>query len=323
MKAATIYRYGSPDVLQVEELPRPKPKNGEVLIQVASSTVNSGDCRLRKADPFLVRLFFGLFKPRIRVLGSAFSGIIVEKGDEVTRFSVGDAVFGLSDQAFGAHAEYLCFPENGPMAIKPDSLLHPEAAGLVFGGHTALHFLRKAGLKANQHIMIYGASGAVGTSALQLARHFGARVTGVCSSSNVEMVRKLGAEEVIDYTKQDFSSMDACFDMIFETVNKSSVRDMARLIAPGGVLILGAAMIKGMLQGSWVSLTRGIKVVGGVAKTSAQDMEFLADLAVKGALKPVIDRTYPLSDIQAAHEYVDGGHKKGNVVVQIKVDNGG
>lgn len=321
MKAITCYSYGPPEVLQVAEIPTPRAGEGEVLIQVYASTVNSGDWRLRKADPFLVRMFFGLFKPRINIPGSVFSGVIVEAGKGTSRFRAGDAVFGLSDERFGAHAEFLCFKENGPMAMKPDSLLHSEAASLVFGGHTALHFLKKAGVEAGQHILIYGASGAVGSSAVQLAKYYSARVTAVCSSANAEMVRNLGADDVIDYTRTDISSLDACFDMVYETVNKTPVPTVARLLRSGGVLILGAAMIKGMLQGSWVSATTDKKVIGGVAKTTGEDLEFLAELAREGALKPVIDRTYAMGEIQEAHAYVEKGHKKGNVVLQIKPED--
>ena len=317
MKAITFSRYGPPEVLQLDELPIPEPAEGEVLIRVFATAVNSGDWRLRKAEPFLVRLFFGMFKPRIRVLGSAFSGVIEKVGSHVSTLKVGDMVFGLSDEKFGTYAEYLAFPEDGPMARKPGNLSHGEAASLVFGGHTALHFLRKAGISANQHILIYGASGSVGTAAIQLSRYHQARVTAVCSTANLDLVRSLGADEVIDYTKTDIAALDGCYDIVYETVNKTSVPQVVSLLKPGGILILGAALLKGMLQGGWASMTRGIKVIGGVARSSASDMELLGSLASDGILKPVIDRTYELEQMAEAHAYVEKGHKKGNVVVIV------
>lgn len=316
MKAATYYRYGPPSVLQIEDIPRPKVGEREMLIRVVASTLNSGDCRLRKADPFMVRLFFGLSKPRIRVLGTVFSGVIQETGPQVSKFKVGDAVFGLSDEKMGAHAEYISFPENLTIARKPEGLTHTEAAALVFGGHTALHFLRQADLK-HRHLMIYGASGAVGTSAVQIAKHYGAHVTGVCSGRNVDLVKSLGADEVIDYTSTDIYKTLARFDVIFETVGKTSIPNMARLLKPKGTLLIGSAMLAGMLQGSWTSSTRGVRVVNGVAKGGPEDLELLAHLSVKGELDPVIDRSFPLEEIQAAHEYVDTGHKAGNVLIDI------
>lgn len=317
MKAVTFSKYGPPEVLRLEELPRPEPQSGEVLVRIHATAVNSGDWRLRRADPFLVRLFFGLFKPRIKVLGSVFSGIVEAVGTGVSNYKAGDAVFGLSDKKFGAYAEYLAFPASDSMALKPQTLSHAEAASLVFGGHTALHFLRKAGLAKGQHILIYGASGAVGTSAVQLAKHFGARVTAVCSTDNVGWVRSLGADAVIDYTTTDISSLEGGYDMVYETVNKAPVPQMARLLTSGGVLILGAALLKGMLQGTIASMTSSIRVIGGVAKSSSGDLRFLGELASRGALKPVIDQTYALHEMAAAHAYVEKGHKKGNVVVLV------
>lgn len=317
MKAVTFSKYGPPEVLRLEELPRPEPQSGEVLVRIHATAVNSGDWRLRRADPFLVRLFFGLFKPRIKVLGSVFSGTVEAVGTGVSNYKAGDAVFGLSDKKFGAYAEYLAFPASDSMALKPQTLSHAEAASLVFGGHTALHFLRKAGLAKGQHILIYGASGAVGTSAVQLAKHFGARVTAVCSTDNVGWVRSLGADAVIDYTTTDISSLEGGYDMVYETVNKAPVPQMARLLTSGGVLILGAALLKGMLQGTIASMTSSIRVIGGVAKSSSGDLRFLGELASRGALKPVIDRTYALHEMAAAHAYVEKGHKKGNVVVLV------
>ncbi len=316
MKAATYYRYGPPSVLGVEDIPKPRTGNGEVLIRVVASTVNSGDWRLRKAKPFIVRLFFGLFKPGLRVLGTVFSGIVESVGPDVGNYRPGDAVFGISDEKMGAHAEYLLMPSDGSLAHKPEAMEHEAAAALVFGGHTALHFLRQLEL-SGKDILIYGASGAVGTSAIQLSRHYGARVTAVCSERNAELVRSLGAERVIDYTKEDIYEVRERFDVIYETVNKSSVLRLSRLLKPRGSFIIGAGLFKEMLQAIGPSLSRGIKIIGGVAKTGPEDLKLLGHLATKGEIDPVIDRTYTLDQIREAHEYVEAGHKSGNVVLRI------
>ncbi len=284
-----------------------------------ASTVNSGDWRLRKAEPFLVRLFFGLFKPNIRVLGSVFSGVVESVGSGVNNFKVGDAVVGLSDEKMGAHAEFLVMPSDGSVTHKPVELGHEEVAALVFGGHTALHFLRQVELKGKD-ILIYGASGAVGTSAIQISRHYGARVTAVCSESNADLVRSLGAEKVVDYTKEDVYEIEDRFDVIFETVNKSSVVRLSRLLKPKGFFIIGAGLFKEMIQGLGPSLSRGIKIISGVAKTGPEDLKILGHLAVKGELQAVIDRTYSLEEIREAHQYVEAGHKSGNVILRIAAE---
>ncbi len=317
MKAITFKSYGPPSVLQLEEIPKPEPNDNEVLIKIVATAVNSGDWRVRKADPFMVRLFFGLFSPRMNVLGVVFSGVIEEVGRGVTGFKAGDQVFGLSDQKMGTYAEYLSFPADGPMAIKPENLTHAEAASLVFGGHTAVHFLRQVALDDNKRILIYGASGSVGSTAVQLAKYHKAHVTGVCSTGNIDKVRSLGADEVIDYTQTDIYAMDQRYDVIYETVNKTDVLKMAELLKPKGTLILGAGLIKAMLQGAWVSAFSKKKVISGVAQASAMDLQFIAALAANHQLVPVIDRTYDLSQMVEAHAYVEKGHKKGNVVIMV------
>ena len=322
MKAVTFNRYGPPEVLSLKEIPKPQVGKKEILIEIKATAVNSADWRMRRADPFLVRLFFGLLKPKIEVLGIVFSGIVREVGPKVSKYHVGEEIFGLSDKKFGTYAEYLTLPEDASMGRKPPNLTHGEAASIVFGGHTALHFLREAGLSKNQHILIYGASGSVGAAAIQLANYYDARVTAVCSEANTELVRSLGAEQVIDYHKTDIGSLDACYDMVYETVNKTSVPGIAKLLKPGGTLILGAAMIGGMLQGAWISSTRKLKVVSGVAKATAEDLQFLADLAEAGDFEPVIDRTFTMEQMVQAHTYVERGHKKGNVVVPISPEDG-
>jgi NADPH:quinone reductase-like Zn-dependent oxidoreductase len=317
MKAIVYTQYGEPEVLTLKELPKLIPKDNEILIKNISTTVNSGDVRLRKADPFLVRLMFGLFKPKIRVLGNVISGKVESIGKDVTKFKVGDEVFGLNDMTMGTYAEYVAVTENTPLATRPKNMSFEEAASLVFGGHTALHFLKKAGVSGGQKILIYGASGAVGSSAIQLAKHFGAEVTAVCSNANMEMVKGLGANKVLDYANLNLSQLAEQFDVVYETVDKSRVCDMAKLVKPNGTLVLGAVIIKGMLSGLWASKKYNLKLVVGTAEVAAKDMDYLRELAENGSLKPVIDRTYSLDEMALAHDYVDGGHKKGNVMVRI------
>ena len=317
MKAIIYTKYGPPNVLQLTEVEKPQPKENEVLIKINATAVNSADWRLRKADPFMVRFFFGLFKPKKNILGVVLSGVIEKIGKDVTSYNAGDQVFGLSDMSLGTYAEYICLPETSALAIKPNNISFEEAAAIPFGGHTALHFLRKANIKSGQSVLVYGASGAVGSAAVQLAKYYGVKVTGVCSTANVEMVTMLGADKVIDYTKTDISKVEETFDIIFETVNKAPISKLKKLLKKNGTLILGSAMLKEMFQGSLISLFGNIKVLLGEAKVTAKDMSFLKELAASGKLKPVIDKIYPLDKIADAHTYVEMGHKKGNVVIQI------
>jgi NADPH:quinone reductase-like Zn-dependent oxidoreductase len=317
MNAAVYTQYGTPDVLQVQTIARPVPKGREILIKVHATAATSGDCRLRKADPFGVRLFFGLFKPRLSVLGGVFSGEIEAIGPDVTRFSVGDAVFGSTTMTFGAYAEYLCLPETGPVALKPASLTHPEAAALPFGGATAWQFLQKANVQAGQKVLIYGASGAIGTAAVQIAQYLGAEVTAVCSTANRDWVQVLGADHVIDYTQTDFSTSGSQYDVVYETVNKAPVAACAAVLKKGGKLVLGAAMLRETWQGFWAARKRGAQLIAGPITPRAADIEMLAKMAESGHLRAVIDQQFPLHRIADAHRYVEQGHKKGNVVVFV------
>ena len=319
MKAIVYSQYGNPDVLQVKDVEKPIPKQNKILIRIKATAVNSGDVRLRKADPFAVRLFFGLFKPKKEILGSVFSGEIESVGSEVKRFKIGDEVFGHTDMSFGTYAEYKCFPENGSIALKPASISHNEAAVIPFGGVTALHFLKKASIKHGQKVLIVGASGAVGSAAVQLAKHFGAIVTGVCSTANVTLVKSLGADKVIDYTKEDFTENEEMYDVIFDSVNKMSVSDSLDSLKIYGTLILSAAGLSETIQGTWVSITsnKKIKMLSGMISHKAEDIIFLKTLIELGELKPVIDKTYPLEQMVEAHTYVEKGHKKGNVAIEI------
>ena len=317
MKAAVYTQYGAPEVLRVKETARPVPTHNEILIRIHATAVNSGDCRLRRADPFAVRFFFGLLKPKKSVLGGVLSGVVEAVGKDVRTFRPGDEVFGATMMQFGAYAQYICLPETGALAVKPGSLGHEEAAALPFGGQTAWHFLRKANIRPGQKVLVFGASGAVGSAAVQIARSLGAEVTGVCSTPNVDLVKSLGAHHVIDYTQTDFSKTGEQYDVVFETVNKATVAACAAALKKGGTLLLGAAMLPQMLRGAWTGLISGKKVVFGVAPETPEAVGFLRDLAAKGQLKAVIDRTFPLEQIAAAHAYVDKGHKKGNVVIQL------
>jgi NADPH:quinone reductase-like Zn-dependent oxidoreductase len=319
MKAIVYSQYGTPEVLEFKDLEKPIPKYNEVLIRIKASAVNSGDVRLRKADPFAVRLFFGLFNPRIAILGSVFSGEIESVGSDVQRFKIGDEVFGHTDMSFGTYATYKCFPENGSIALKPIKITHQEAAIIPFGGVTALHFLKKASIQHGQKVLVFGASGAVGASTVQLAKHLGAIVTGVCSTANVALVTSLGADKVIDYTKEDFTDNGEMYDVIFDSVNKMSISDSLKSLKIRGTLILSAAGLSETVQGVWISMTnkKKIKVLNGIVSHTAEDIIFLKTLIELDQLKPVIDRTYSLEEMAEAHAYVEKGHKKGNVAIGI------
>ena len=317
MKAIIYTKYGAPEVLQLKEIEKPTAKANEILIKVKATAVNSGDLRLRAADPFGVRLFFGLMRPKKNMLGSVLSGEIEKVGSIVTRFTVGDLVFGSTGMSFGAYAEYKCLPENAALALKPTMISHQEAAVIPFGGTTALYFIRKANLKSGQHVLIYGASGAVGTAAIQLAKYFGAIVTGVCSTANIDLVKSLGADQVIDYSREDFTKNGETYDVIFDTVGKTSVERSLRSLNKKGVLMLGASGMAGMLQGLWTSLTSTRQVISGVVSPKAEDIQFLKELIEQGKLKSVIDRTFSLEQMVEAHQYVEKGHKKGNVVIGL------
>ncbi len=317
MKAVVYTQYGPPDVLQLKEVEKPEPRDNEIQIKVMATAVNSGDWRLRKADPAAVRLFFGLTKPRIAILGGVLSGVVEKIGRNVTRFKAGDPVFGATGMGFGAYAAYKCLPEDGVLAIKPSNISHPEAAVIPFGGTTALHFIRKAQIQRGQKVLIYGASGAVGTAAVQLAKYFGAQVTGVCSAANADLVMSLGADRVIDYIREDFTKSGEIYDVVFETVNKIPFSSCLKALHKSGVLILGASGMSEMLQGGWASLTGSRKILSGIISQTADDMNFLKARIEAGQLKAVIDRAYSLEQIVAAHDYVEKGHKKGNVVIEL------
>ncbi len=317
MKAVVYKQYGSPEVLQLMDVEKPMPKNNEILLSIKATAVNSGDIRLRKADPFAVRFLSGLIKPKINILGSVFSGEVESIGKDVTFFKVGDYVFGHTDMRFGAYSEFKCFPENASLALKPANITHIEAATIPFGGTTALHFIKKADIKSGQKVLIVGASGAVGSAAVQLAKSYGAHVTGVCSTANLALVKSLGADEAIDYTKEDFTKNGETYDVIFDAVNTISISRSLKSLNKRGILILSAAGMSEMFQGLWISMTSSRKAWTGVISHKAEDIVFLKELIEAGKLKPIIDRTYPLVQIVDAHAYVEKGHKKGNVAIEI------
>ncbi len=321
MKAIIVTKYGAPDVLQFTDVKKPSPKDNEVLIKIHATSATSGDARIRRADPFIIRLIFGFKKPRKSTLGVVVAGEIEAIGKEVTKFKVGDQVFGSTGMRFGTYAEYATMPEDGVLALKPKNMNYEEAAAIPFGATAALHFLRKAKIQSGQKVLIYGASGAIGTAAIQLAKSFGAVVTAVCSTTNIEMVKTLGAEKVFDYTKEDFSESGEKYDVIFETVGKSSFSKSIKSLHTKGCLLMASAGPSHMFRGLLVSITSAKKVISGVIAESAEDMTYLKELIETGQLKAVIDRRYPLEQTAEAHRYVDKGHKKGNVVITIEHRN--
>ncbi len=325
MKAILHKRYGAPELLEYADVAKPEPKDDEVLIKVHATTVTSADCNVRslrfapKIAKFPARLFFGLFKPRFNILGTEFSGTIEAVGKDVAKFKAGDAVLGSPGMAFGAHAEYLVMPENGEIVQKPENISFEQAASLFFGGHTSLFFLRdKAQVKKGQKVLINGASGCLGTYAVQLAKYFGAEVTAVCSTGNVEMVTSLGADHVIDYKKEDFTKGDEKYDIIYDTVGKASVCNSRKVLKKDGVYLSAYFRFEDIAESIWTGITGSRKVLlVGAAPEKIEDLKFLTDLMARGVLTSVIDKTYPLEKTAEAFRYVEEGHKKGNVVINV------
>ncbi len=327
MKAIVYHQYGSPDVLRLEEVEKPTPKDNEVLVKVYATTVTAGDSRMRS---FTVPLSFWLFarialgfrKPKNAVLGMELAGEIEAVGKDVKLFKKGDHVFAsVIEHGCGAYAEYKCLPEDGLLAIKPTSMSYEEAAAVPIGGRTALYFLREANIQSGQNVLIYGASGSVGTFAVQLARHYGAEVTAVCSSSNFALVKSLGADKVIDYTKEDFTKNGETYDVIFDTVGKGSFSDCMRSLKKEGSYLQAVSAPAISLRMLWTSITSSKKTVGGGPPPKPEDLVFLSELIEAGKIKSVIDRCYPMAQIVEAHKYVDIGHKKGNVVILVDRNN--
>lgn len=319
MKVVFYARYGAPDVAELREAPMPVPKANELLIRIHAAAVTPADCAFRKADPFATRFVSGLLKPK-SIPGCELSGEIVATGNDVSLFRVGDAVSGSAGTHFGAHATYVCLPETGVLALKPGNLTHEESVAISDGGLTALVFLRDhARLHSGQHVLINGASGAVGAYAVQLAKHYGAIVTGVCSTVHLDFVRGLGADHVIDYTATDFTRTGKTYDCVFDAVGKSTFGRCKALLTPKGAY-LGTVPKPGLLlRMLWTSVIGGKKAVFAATglKQRAENVVFLRELAEAGSIRPVVDRTFPFEAIADAHRYVETGHKKGNVVVRV------
>ena len=321
MKAAVGRRYGPPDTVTVGDVPRPEPRDDEILVRVRAAAVGVVDGLARRGSPWYARVHFGLRRPRFPVLGCDFAGQVEAAGPAVTRFGVGEAVFGTIAPRFGAHAEYVCLPEHGAVAPKPASVTYPEAAALADA--TALCFLRdQAGLRAGQAVLVNGASGAVGSVAVQLAAHFGASVTGVCSGPHVRLVRKLGAESVIDYTRADFTRAGRSYDVIFDVAGTSSFGRCRRVLNRGGVYLTTAPSPAIFVQMPWTARfgsRRAVVAFTGLRSASEkrEDLLVIKELAEASALTPVVGACYPLARIADAHRHVDAGHKKGSIVVTM------
>lgn len=328
MKAAIFDRYGPADVLTIAEVPTPTPGPNEIRIRVHAAGVSAEDPKLRAFDhpPLFwlpVGLLFGFRKPRVRILGMELAGEVDAVGRDVERFRVGDQVFGYTGIRHGAYAEYRCLPERGVLAHKPPHTSFVEAAAIPNGALTALVYLRDmAKLARGEQVLIHGASGAVGTAAVQLARHIGAHVTGVCSTRNLELVASLGADEVIDYTREDFTLRPAAYDVVFDTVSRTSFRQVRRVLKDRGRYLVTQFGLRELLQMAWTAMVGGKRIIGGASnfRWTAERLEELAGLLRAGHLRAVVDRRYPLEEVVLAHRYVEQGHKRGNVVLTIGGD---
>ena len=326
MKAIVYKKYGPPEVLQLAEVEKPVPKDNEVLVKIHATTVTAGDCRARSftvppAFWLPARISLGFREPKKPILGLEFAGEIESVGKDVKRFKKGDKVFAATLIGFGAYAQYISLPEDAAIAIKPSNLTYEEAAALPIAARTALHYVRKANIRKGQKMLVYGASGSVGTYAVQLARYFGAQVTGVSSAANLELVKTLGADKVIDYTKEDFSDSGETYDVIFEAVDKSSFSACIKALQDGGIYLNVTTPFPSLQMIRTKMRTNKKIMLGENPPESAEDLTFLRELVEAGKLKPVIDRRYPMEQIVEAHRYVDTGHKRGNVVITI--GNGG
>ncbi|HEX8230087.1 MAG TPA: NAD(P)-dependent alcohol dehydrogenase [Chloroflexia bacterium] len=327
MKAIVATKYGSPEVLELREVAKPAPNDNEVLVRVYATTVTAGDSRVRSftvpPSAWLpARLVLGLTKPKKTIPGMVLAGEVESVGSEVKRFKKGDQVYAYDITRLSTYAEYARVPENSALALKPTTVTYEEAAAIPFGAITALHFLRQGKIQSGQKVLIYGASGSVGTFAVQLAKHFGAEVTGVCSTTNVELVKSLGADHVIDYTKEDFTRSGETYDIIFDTVGKSPLSASLRSLKKEGIYLQAVAGPAQLIQMRWASMRSGKTLIGGTAVPKAEDLIYLNELVEAGKIRPVIDRCYPLEQMVEAHRYVDQGHKKGNVVIGYTTPGG-
>jgi NADPH:quinone reductase-like Zn-dependent oxidoreductase len=326
MKAVVTTRYGPPEVLEIREFEKPTPKDNEILVKIYATTVTAGDVEMRNLDlplgyQLMLRAGFGFRKPRNEIPGTELAGEIEAIGKDVRKFKEGDQVFGAAGMRFGTNAEYKSLPEkpgemDGGVAIKPANMTYKEAATVPFGGRDSLHFLRLGNIQEGQKVLINGAGGSIGTFGIQLAKHFGAEVTAVDSTAKLEMLRSIGADHVIDYTKEDFTKSGEIYDVIFDVIGKISFSQSKRAIRKNGTYLL-ANPVSQMVQAFWTRMTSDYKVVMQTASGTIADLVFLRGLIEEGKLTTVIDRTYPLEKIVEAHRYVETGHKKGNVVITV------
>lgn len=323
MKAIIVTKYGSPKVLELQNIPRPVPRENEVLIRIEASSATRADTLMRKGKPLFGRVFIGLTKPKHPITGTGFSGVIEAIGKNVKQFQVGNAVFGESALEAGTNAEYLCVAEDGVLAIKPEQLSHEEAALMCDGPLTSWNFLKEIGkIKKGQSVLVNGASGSLGTAAVQLAKYLGAHVTGVCSTSNLQLVKSLGADAVIDYTKEDFTQANTTYDIIFDTIGKSSFHQCKKTLSKNGIYmspVLGIPLLFQMLFSSIFSNKKAKFSATGLlpAHKLRQLLDELTDISASGQLTSVIDRRYALHQVAEAHRYIETGHKKGNVVITM------
>jgi NADPH:quinone reductase-like Zn-dependent oxidoreductase len=321
VRAVVYTRYGPPEVLQLTEIEKPTPKDDEVLIRVHATTVAGTEIPMRRGKGIDFRIVIGLRRPRrrYRVLGMELAGEIESLGKDVTRFKQGDQVYGFTGFGLGGYAEYCRMPEKGSLVVKPANLTYGEAAAVVDGASTALYFLKKGRIRSGQEVLINGASGSIGASAVQLAKYFGADVTGVCSTANLELVRSLGADRVIDYTEEDFTENGRTYDIIFDTVGRSSFSLCKGSLKKGGRYLLTVGW-GGYLVMLWTSVAGGKKLLTGMSVRKTDELAFLRELIEAGHMRPVIDRRFTLEEIVEAHRYVEGGHKRGNVVITVGCD---
>jgi NADPH:quinone reductase-like Zn-dependent oxidoreductase len=325
MKAIICTAYGPPEVLELREVDKPTPKDNQVLIRIHATTVTRADCELRRfIFPGWVwlplRLFFGVFKPRLKVLGQEFAGQVEAVGSKVTSFAPGDRVFGTTGIGLGAHAEYISLreqPEGGALAKMPAKMSYVEAAPVPYGGSEALRFLRKGNIQRGQNVLIIGAGGSFGTFAVQLAKSYGAEVTAVDSAGKLDMLRSIGADHVIDYAEQDFSASGEIYDLIFDVVCRVPVSRHLQALRPHGKCLLANPQTSHLLRGLWTSMTGNKKVYIGVESGSKEDLPFLSELIAAGKLRPVIDRRFALEEIVEAHRYAETEQKKGNIVIEV------
>ncbi|MES9738442.1 NAD(P)-dependent alcohol dehydrogenase [Peribacillus frigoritolerans] len=327
MKAIVYTKYGPPDVLHLKEVEKPDPKEYEILIKVKAATVTMGDIRSRSFTvPLSVwlpaRIIMGLRRPKKTILGLELSGEVESVGKDVNLFKAGDQIFAASQVGYGAYAEYNCMRKDGPVSIKPNNISFEEAAAIPIGARTALFYLRKANVQSGQKVLVYGASGSVGSYAVQIAKYFGAKVTGVCSTANVELVKSLGADKVIDYTSEDFSRDGGTYDVIFEAVNKSPFSACMKSLKKDGTYLNVTVPVPGVRM-LWTKLTTGKKLIlSQNSPETPEALNFLKELVEAGKLKVIIDRCYAFEELVQAHRYVEKGHKKGNVVITMEKHNG-